>query len=71
MLGHVQPRALIVDDEAPAREELRYLLQEIGPVVDDLPVQVVGEATNGEEALVLLGSPGHPDARPQRPRGGP
>lgn len=56
MLGRVQPRALIVDDEAPAREELRYLLQEIGPVAGDWPVQVVGEATNGEEALVLLGS---------------
>ncbi|WP_110852182.1 LytR/AlgR family response regulator transcription factor [Georgenia satyanarayanai] len=50
------PRALIVDDEAPAREELRYLLQEIGPVAQGAPVQVVGEATNGEEALVLLGS---------------
>lgn len=44
------PRALIVDDEAPAREELRYLLDELGSV------QVVGEATNGEEALVLLSS---------------
>lgn len=44
------PRALIVDDEAPAREELRYLLDELGTV------QVVGEATNGEEALVLLSS---------------
>ncbi len=52
----MQPRALIVDDEAPAREELRYLLQEIGPVAHDQPVQVVGEATNGEEALVLLRS---------------
>lgn len=41
-------RCLIVDDEAPAREELRYLLQ----AFDD--VQVVGEATNAEEALVLL-----------------
>lgn len=46
----MQPRALIVDDEAPAREELRYLLEEIGGV------QVVGEATNGEEALLLLNS---------------
>ncbi|WP_324652486.1 LytTR family DNA-binding domain-containing protein [Georgenia sp. H159] len=55
----MQPRALIVDDEAPAREELRYLLQEIGPVVGDRLVQVVGEATNGEEALVLLRSLGY------------
>lgn len=47
-----EPRArcLIVDDEAPAREELRYLLREF----DD--VQVVGEATNAEEALLLLRS---------------
>jgi DNA-binding LytR/AlgR family response regulator len=43
-------RCLIVDDEAPAREELRFLLSGF----DD--VQVVGEATNGEEALVLLRS---------------
>jgi DNA-binding LytR/AlgR family response regulator len=46
----MRPRALIVDDEAPARAELRYLLEEVGGV------QVVGEATNGEEALLLLGS---------------
>lgn len=46
----MRPRALIVDDEAPARAELRYLLAEVGGV------QVVGEATNGEEALLLLGS---------------
>lgn len=43
-------RCLIVDDEAPAREELRYLLQ------DFEDVQVVGEATNAEEALTLLRS---------------
>lgn len=47
------PRALIVDDEAPAREELRYLLEEAS---GDIDVQVVGEATNGEEALVLMRS---------------
>ncbi|WP_125774056.1 LytR/AlgR family response regulator transcription factor [Antribacter gilvus] len=46
----MRPRALIVDDEAPARAELRYLLEEIGYV------QIVGEAANGEEALVLLRS---------------
>ena len=38
-------RALIVDDEAPARERLRRLLEEI----DD--VTIVGEAANGVEAL--------------------
>lgn len=56
----MQPRALIVDDEAPAREELRFLLEDIGPVTASVEepgqIQVVGEATNGEEALVLLGS---------------
>ncbi|MBA2577766.1 MAG: response regulator transcription factor [Euzebyaceae bacterium] len=46
----MRARCLIVDDEAPAREELRFLLRGF----DD--VQVVGEATNAEEALVLLGS---------------
>lgn len=46
----MRARALIVDDEAPAREELRYLLDDFDRV------QVVGEATNVEEALVLLGS---------------
>lgn len=43
-------RCLIVDDEAPARAELRFLLERF----DD--VQVVGEATNPEEALELLRS---------------
>jgi DNA-binding LytR/AlgR family response regulator len=46
----MRARALIVDDEAPARAELRYLLEEFHHV------QVVGEATNGEEALLLLRS---------------
>ncbi len=38
-------RALIVDDEAPARERLRRLLEELGDV------KIIGEATNGAEAL--------------------
>jgi two-component system, LytTR family, response regulator AlgR len=38
-------RALIVDDEAPARERLRRLLEELGDVA------IVGEAANGAEAL--------------------
>jgi len=41
-------RALIVDDEAPARSELRYMLQEIRDV------EVVGEATNANEAIKLI-----------------
>jgi two-component system, LytTR family, response regulator LytT len=40
-------RALVVDDEAPARSELRYLLA----AHDD--VQVVGEAASTAEALAL------------------
>jgi DNA-binding NarL/FixJ family response regulator len=46
----VPARCLIVDDEAPARAELRYLLTQFDQV------QVVGEATNAEEALTLLRS---------------
>jgi two-component system response regulator AlgR len=38
-------KALIVDDEPPARERLRSLLAEI------VDVEVVGEAVNGHEAL--------------------
>lgn len=41
-------RVLIVDDEYPARQELRYLLK-------DYPnLEIVGEATNAEEALQLI-----------------
>jgi DNA-binding LytR/AlgR family response regulator len=41
-------RMLLVDDEAPARAELRYLLGEQGDV------DVVGEAASAAEALELL-----------------
>jgi len=41
-------KCLIVDDERPAREEILYLLKEIGDV------EVVGEATHGMEALELI-----------------
>ena len=43
-------RALIVDDEAPARSELRYLLGSFGDV------QVVGEAASAAEAIDLSGA---------------
>lgn len=43
-------KALVVDDEAPARSELRYLLSECGGV------EVVGEASNAVEALQLIKS---------------
>jgi two-component system, LytTR family, response regulator LytT len=49
----VTVRALIVDDEAPARSELRYLLgQHPG-------VEVVGEAASAGEALRLAGAVGY------------
>ncbi|KUO51591.1 MAG: LytTR family transcriptional regulator [Desulfitibacter sp. BRH_c19] len=41
-------KALIVDDEYPARMELRYLLEKFSHV------EVVGEATNAAEALQLI-----------------
>ncbi|HUG83204.1 MAG TPA: LytTR family DNA-binding domain-containing protein [Euzebya sp.] len=44
-------RCLIVDDEAPAREELRFLMRPIADLVT-----VLGEATNAQEALGLLRS---------------
>ncbi|HWJ02651.1 MAG TPA: LytTR family DNA-binding domain-containing protein [Verrucomicrobiae bacterium] len=43
-------RALIVDDEYPARKELRYLLQPYEFI------KVVGEATNSVEAIELIES---------------
>ncbi|MBB4931440.1 DNA-binding LytR/AlgR family response regulator [Lipingzhangella halophila] len=46
----MRARCLIVDDEAPARADLRYLLAKFDRV------QVVGEASNAEEALLLLES---------------
>lgn len=39
---------IIVDDEAPARSELRYLLEHYSDI------QVVGEAASGEEAIRLI-----------------
>lgn len=41
-------KAIIVDDEAPARSELRYLLDEVGQV------EVVAEAANVREAIECL-----------------
>lgn len=47
-------RALIVDDEAPARHKLRRMLVQFGDV------EVVGEASDGEAALALAAQL-HPD----------
>ena len=41
-------KALVCDDEAPARSELRYLLEEAGGV------EIVGEASSVVEALQLI-----------------
>ena len=46
-------RAMIVDDEAPARERLRHLLA-------DSDVSVVGEAEDGDEAIARIDAL-HPD----------
>jgi len=40
-------KALVCDDEAPARSELRFMLSEAGDV------EVVGEASSAGEALQL------------------
>ncbi|HYL88504.1 MAG TPA: LytTR family DNA-binding domain-containing protein [Burkholderiales bacterium] len=44
-------RVFIADDEAPARERMKELLQDIA---GDVPSVVAGEAANGEEALERL-----------------
>jgi two-component system, LytTR family, response regulator LytT len=41
-------RAIIVDDEAPARSEMRYLLSKVGDI------EVLGEAGSADEALKLM-----------------
>ncbi len=43
-------KALIVDDEAPARSEMRYLLEKLDEV------EVLGEAGTADEALKLMSS---------------
>lgn len=40
-------KSLIIDDEKPARDELRYILEKIGQI------EVVGEGSNAMEALKL------------------
>lgn len=45
-------RALIIDDESPARSELRALLTQF-------PVEVVGEATHAREAAQLIAAIGY------------
>jgi len=45
-------RVLVVDDEAPARRRLRDLLCDCA---NELPLELAGEAANGEQALAVLG----------------
>ena len=45
-------RILIVDDEAPARRRLKELLADCA---ERVALQIVGEASNGREALALAG----------------
>lgn len=47
-------RAIIVDDEAPARARLRQLLAEVAPPDDAEGVTLLGEAASGPEALALV-----------------
>ena len=44
-------KVAIVDDEAPARSRLRDLLADCA---EQLPLEIVGEADNGEDALALV-----------------
>ena len=46
-------RVLIVDDEPPARSELRYMLEKINNV------EIVGEASNAREAIELIRALNH------------
>lgn len=48
-------KTLVVDDELPARQRLRKLLQ---PMIDQGRIQIVAEAGDGVEALEYLRSPG-------------
>ncbi|MGE4588093.1 MAG: LytR/AlgR family response regulator transcription factor [Acidaminococcaceae bacterium] len=43
-------KVVIVDDELPARKELRYILEEVNEI------EIVGECVNGKEALEFLKS---------------
>jgi len=50
-MNEVPLRILIVDDEAPARSRLKDLLADCAR---NVPLEVVGEAANGREALVAV-----------------
>ena len=48
-------RALVVDDEPPARRRLSRLIEQLASDPTIPKVTVVGEASSGEEVLSLLG----------------
>ena len=50
-MNNLPLKIVIVDDETPARNRLKDLLQDC---MEKIPVKVVGEASNGLEALALL-----------------
>lgn len=50
-MSNLPLKILIVDDEIPARSRLRDLLQDC---TEQNPLEVVGETSNGLEALALL-----------------
>jgi len=52
-MSNLPLKIVIVDDEIPARNRLRDLLQDCA---EQIPLEVVGEASNGLEALALLQS---------------
>lgn len=45
------PRILIVDDEVPARNRLKDLLDDCRP---NFPLELIGEATNGRDAIDII-----------------
>ncbi|MES2353241.1 MAG: response regulator transcription factor [Pseudomonadota bacterium] len=45
------PRILIVDDEVPARNRLKDLLDDCRP---NFPLELIGEADNGREAIAII-----------------
>lgn len=49
--SRVPIRVFIIDDEQPARSRLKELL---GDLAQEFATTVVGEATNGQEALIML-----------------
>jgi len=54
-MANLPPRILIVDDESPARNRLKDLLDDCRP---DFPFELLGEASNGREAVGMINQVG-------------